>query len=83
MPAEDGRRLDEEQHRPPRWRELGGNGHREPLPWRPSDAADDLPFGDDQLLSEHRVLRQEFCARSEEITDDTANESKEVKMGPS
>jgi hypothetical protein len=44
------------------------------LPRRPSHAADDLPLGDDQLLSEHRVLRQERGARPEEIGEELTKE---------
>jgi hypothetical protein len=59
MPSEDGGRLDEERHRPPRERDLSGKAHDEALPRRPSGAADQLPLGHDQLLPEHRVLRQQ------------------------
>jgi hypothetical protein len=74
MPSEDGRRLDEEGHRPPGRRESGGDAHDEALPGRPLDAAEHLPFGDDQLLAEHGVLRKQCCARPNQIRDQPAND---------
>src|SRR5262245_19631183 len=81
MPAKDRRWLDEEGHALPCGRESGCDAHDHALPRRPSHAADDLSLCDDQLLSEHRVLRQAGATRSEEIGEEAANEPEEVDHG--
>ena len=59
MPPKDCRRLDEERHRLPRWRDSGSDAHHEALPPSPSEPANDLPLSHDELLPEHRVLGQQ------------------------
>jgi hypothetical protein len=57
MPAKNGRGLDEQGCFTPSWRDSRGENDREALPWRPPDAAGNLPLGGDELLSKKRVLQ--------------------------
>ncbi len=78
MPTKNGRGLDEQSCFTPSWRDSRSENHREALPGRPSDAAGDLPVGDDELLSKKRVLRNEFDATANEIRGQPGNEPKKV-----
>jgi hypothetical protein len=66
-----------------RGRDAGGDSHDHALPRRPSDAANDLPFDDDELLPKHDVLGKECRPRTEVIGEQTTDESQQVKHEPS
>src|SRR5205807_8795383 len=74
----DERGLDEQGCFTPSWRDSRGENNREALPGRPPDAAGNLPLGGDELLSKKRVLRNQFCAKANEIHGQPDNEPKKV-----
>jgi hypothetical protein len=78
MPAKNGRGLDKQGCFTPSWRHSRGENNRKALPGRPPDAADNLPLGDDELLSKKRVLRNQFDATTNEIGGQPGNEPKKV-----
>src|SRR5712664_3193760 len=83
MPTENGRGLDEQGCFTPSWRDSRGENNREALPGRPPDAPGKLPLGDDELLSEKRVLGDQFGATANEIRGQSGNESKKIDHGSS
>jgi hypothetical protein len=78
MPAKNGRGLDEQGCFTPSWRDSRDENNREALPWRPPDAAGNLPLGGDKLLSKKRVLRNQFYATANEIRGQPGNEPKKL-----
>jgi hypothetical protein len=81
MPAKYGCRLQEHSHGAPRRRKASRESHRVSLPGPKARLPHDLPLGDDQLLAQKGVLRDELRARPEEICDKVASEPEEVEHG--
>jgi len=67
VPAQNGRRLDEQRWFAPRWREARGEDDGQPLPWSPADTTRDLALRDDELLPEEQVLSGQSNTSANEI----------------
>src|SRR5206468_2680340 len=67
VPAEDGRRLDEQRRVAPRRRQACCEPHREALPRCPPDPPRDLSLRDDELLPKQGVLGDETGAAAHDV----------------
>jgi hypothetical protein len=78
VPAEDGRRLDEQRGVPPRRRHACGESHREALPRCPPGPPRELSLRHDELLPEQRVLGDETGAAAPDVGGQPHREPKDV-----
>src|SRR5437667_10065561 len=77
VPAEDGRRLDEQRGVAPRRRQACGDPHREALPRCPADPPRDLALRHDELLPEQRVFGDETGAAAQDVGGQPHHEPKD------
>jgi len=78
VPAEDGRRLDEQRGVAPRRRQACCEPHREALPRCPPDPPRDLSLRDDELLPEQGVLGDETGAAAHDVGSQPHHEPKDL-----
>src|SRR3989442_13180102 len=78
VPAEDGRRLDEQRGVAPRRRHACCEPHREALPRCPPDPPPDLSLRDDELLPKQGVLGDETGAAAHDVGSQPHHEPKDL-----
>jgi len=78
VPAEDGRRLDEQRGVAPRRHQACGEPHRKALPRCPPDPARDLSLRHDELLPKQRVLGDETGAAAHDVDGQAHHEPKDI-----
>jgi len=71
MPAQDCRGPDKQERIAPSGRNSCSENNPQPLPGTPPNAASDLAFGHDELLSKERVLGHELCSSAKKVGDES------------
>jgi hypothetical protein len=56
--------------------------HREALPRRPADAADELPLRHDELLAQQPALGDEGCPSAQQIRGEAGYQANDIDRAP-